>query len=44
MQKVSIFEDEDMEAGTQYYSTTGVDMDSRVVIDIFFVATDGRFA
>ncbi|HXB32920.1 MAG TPA: hypothetical protein VNV35_05850 [Puia sp.] len=42
--KVSIFEHEDMEASTQYCSVPGVDMDRRVVIDIFFVAADGRFA
>jgi hypothetical protein len=42
-QKVSIFEYEDMEAGTQHYSAPGADMDRRVVIDIFFVATDERF-
>ena len=43
-QKVGIFEDEDMEAGTQYYSAPGADMDRRVVADIFFVATDEWFA
>jgi hypothetical protein len=42
--KVSIFEHEDMEAGTQYCSAPGADLDRRVVIDIFFIATDGRFA
>jgi hypothetical protein len=44
MQKVGIFEDEDMEAGTQYYSTTGADMDSRVAAAIFFSAAYGGFA
>ncbi len=43
-QKVSIFEYEDMEAGTQYYSAPGVDMDSRVVADIFLTAADEWFA
>jgi len=42
--KVSIFEHEDLEASTQYCSAAGADMDRRVVIDIFFVATDERFA
>jgi len=43
-QKVSIFEDEDMEAGTQYCSASDADMDRCVVIAIFFGATDGRFS
>jgi hypothetical protein len=42
-QKVSIFEYEDMEAGTQYYSAAGADMDGRTVIGILFDLTDGRF-
>ena len=42
--KVGIFEHEDMEASTQYCSVPAVDLDRRVVIDIFFVAADGRFA
>jgi len=33
-----------MEEGTQYYPAAGADMDSRVVADIFFVATDEWFA
>ena len=33
-----------MEASTQYCSAPGADMDRRVVIDIFFVATDVWFA
>ena len=41
--KVSIFEHEVREASTQYCSVPGVDLDRRIVIDIFFVATDGRF-
>ena len=44
MDKVSIFEHEDMEAGTQYCSAPGADMDRRIVVDIFFVATDVWFA
>ena len=43
-QKVGIFEHEDLEAGTQYYSAPGADMVRRVVIDIFFTAADGWFA
>ena len=43
-EKVAIFEHEDMESGTQYNSAPGADMDCRVIIDIFFVATDGRVA
>ena len=33
-----------MEAGTQYYSAPGADMDRRVVVAIFFSAADGWFA
>ncbi len=33
-----------MEAGTQYCSAPGADMDRRVVITIFFTAPDGWFA
>jgi hypothetical protein len=33
-----------MEAGTQYCSAPGADMDRRIVIDIFFVSTDAWFA
>ena len=40
-QKVSIFEHEDLEAGTQYYSAPGADMVRRVVIDFFFTSADG---
>ena len=43
-QKVGIFEHEDMEASTRYYSAAGADMDRRVVIAIFFGVTDGWFA
>ena len=32
-----------MEAGTQYCSAPGADMDRRVVAAIFFSAADGRF-
>ncbi|HMC85399.1 MAG TPA: hypothetical protein VKI61_07730 [Chitinophagaceae bacterium] len=41
-QTVCIFEHEDMEASTQYWSAPGADMDRRVVSDIFFAAADGR--
>ena len=42
--KGSIFEHEDPEADTQYYSASGADMDRCVVVDDFFTAADGWFA
>jgi hypothetical protein len=33
-----------MEAGTQYFSAPGADMDRCVVIDLFFVSADERLA
>jgi hypothetical protein len=42
--KLIIFGHEDMEARARYCSAPVADMDRRVAIDIFFVATDGRFA
>src|SRR6185312_6310807 len=42
-EKVSIFEHEDREAGAQYCSAPGADLDRRVAIDIFFAAADGWF-
>jgi len=43
-QKVGIFEHEDRKASTQYYSTPGGGMGRCVVIEFFFVATDGGCA
>ena len=39
--KIGIFKHEDLETGTRNYSAPGADMDRRVVVDVFFVVTNG---